>query len=1006
MKYKNFSSMNSNKIVVVSELFTKDDDIRPHAKVDILGIKIVGLLDSGATCSILGRDCKKLVSKLGLRISEPLYSVRTADGSRHLPVGTVDLPITFKNKSHLIPTIMVPSMSQSLILGMDFWKKFKIRPEIAVITPDYVIKTEHILNARQKRQLEEVIEQLPLSYPNKLGRTKVVSHVIDTGDMKPVRQRPYLYSPAIEKDLFNEIDRMIALDVIERSISPWCSPLVCAHKPNGKLRVCLDSRRLNVITKKDSYPLPHINRILGRLRETKILSTIDLKDAFWQVPLEEQSREKTAFSVAGRGHFQFKVMPFGLCNAAQTQARLMDVVLGYDLEPYVFVYLDNIVIMSRDFAHHILLLKEVTRRITRAGLTVNIDKCLFCRKELKYLGYIISEDGLRPDTEKITPVLNFPTPTNVSEVRQFIGMAGWYRRFIRDFASLSAPITDLTKNPKQKFAWSQDASTSFIKLKTALVSAPVLRNPDFMKEFTVQADSSDYGIGAVLTQGVGEEEYVVAYFSQKLNPRQRRYTVTEKECLAVLASIEKFRCYIEGVHFKVITDHASLLWLRNLKDPTGRLGRWAIKLQQYDFDLIHRKGKNHIVPDALSRNLEVSELLCESAITQDDYYRQLMEKIKENPSDFADHRIDNDLIYKHVGCGFESRWVLIVPSDMRKSILEKNHDECNHYGYTKTLKRIRERYTWPKIALYVKDYVLNCKTCKASKHPNQANSPPMGSPKVAKFPWQIVSMDFYGSTTRSTSGYQHVLVISDWFSKYTILRPCGKQNAKFVCKTLEKEIFLERGVPESIVSDNHSVFVGKEVTALLEKYKVKAEKNASYHPQHNPAERIMSVLSASLRSKIIQDQTRWSDHLAKIQFAMNTAYHESTRFSPYYILHGMNMITSGDEYKLIGKDVDSTEERSEHLKEIRSIVKRNIATAYERYSKYYNLRARPVSFKAGDIVWRRNNVLSDKSKNIAKKLTKLFIECRILRKMGSCSYEIADLNGKYVGIYHAKDLKA
>jgi hypothetical protein len=315
--------------------------------------------------------------------------------------------------------------------------------------------------------------------------------------------------------------------------------------------------------KKDSYPLPLVDRILSSLRDARYLSSIDLKSAFWQIPLEKSSREKTAFSVPGCGLYHFRRMPFGLSNAAQTHQRLMDKILGPELEPRVFVYLDDVIVTSRTFSEHIALLKEVCKRLEDANLTVNLEKCKFFRSSLHYLGFVVNREGLRTDPDKITAMVNYPAPTTTTELKRFLGLCSWYRRFIPHFSSIVAPLNALLKNKGRKLpiTLDQTALKSFRTIKEALVSAPVLASPK-----------------------------VIAYASRTLTKPERNYSVGEKECLAVIIAIEKFRPYVEGIKFKVITDHSCLQFLQKMSNPTGRLARWSLKRQQYDYDIEYRKG--------------------------------------------------------------------------------------------------------------------------------------------------------------------------------------------------------------------------------------------------------------------------------------------------------------------------------------------------------------------------------------------------------------------------------
>lgn len=284
------------------------------------------------------------------------------------------------------------------------------------------------------------------------------------------------------------------------------------RKP-GKIRLCLDSRKLNSLTKKDAYPLPHINGLLSRLQDTHFISGIDLKDAFWQIPLDKASKEKTAFAVPGRLLYHFIVMPFGLCNAAQRMSRLMDKVIPSRLRESVFIYLDDLLVCTSDFKSHIQILEEVANCLANAGLTINVEKSRFCQKEIKYLGYIVGQGCLRTDPNKVEAVVNFPLPKSQRQIRRYVEMTVWY--IVANYADLSAPLTDCLKKTKQ-FSLTDEAKLSFQNLKHALTAAPVLVQPDFNKLFTIQCDASRVAVGGVLTQiGNDDKEHPIAYVSKK-----------------------------------------------------------------------------------------------------------------------------------------------------------------------------------------------------------------------------------------------------------------------------------------------------------------------------------------------------------------------------------------------------------------------------------------------------------------------------------------------------------
>lgn len=1036
------------------EIISLGDDPRPYLNVNVMGFECEGLLDSGSSCTILGKDAVEIVKSLNLNGSPCNVAIKTADGTVHLALCRVDIPFRVENKIKVVPTLIIPSMAKHLILGIDFWKIFGISPTFEVLKNgcDEVeeisieggaealaekidgvysgsynvtgmeslgnLSNEKVdydrveLSDEQLKILSEVIESFEVTKYGKLGRTDILKHNINTGEAKPVVKRPYPVSPFIQKEVDLELNRMMEMGVIEPAKGEWANPMVIVRKPNGKIRMCLDARGLNAVTEKDRYPLPHIGRILGQIQATKYQSSIDLSDAFWQVPLDEESKAKTAFIVPGRGQFQFSVIPFGLCNSAQGLCRALDQCIGYDLEPRCFSYVDDIIITTPTFEEHVKILNEVSKRLKKGGFTISKEKSKFCAKELKYLGYIMDENGLSMDPDRISPILNIAPPKTLKELRRIIGMASWYRRFIKNFSDLVEPMTNLMKKENsKKFVWTPEADKALCNLKTALVSAPILCSPNFEEPFTIQTDASDVGIGAVLSQGVGNEERVIAYMSKKLLPAQRRYTTTERECLAVIEAIQHFKTYVEGSKFTVITDHASLIWLKNFsdKDSSSRLTRWALKLGAHDFEMVHRKGKLNVVADALSRFVESVEF--DQTQDLDEEYLQLCENIRKFPEKYPSFYLKNGFVYKHCVTSdklglIETEWKMYVPAKARLSILKKFHDDPlgSHFGVSKTLSRIQVKYFWPKMANYVKNYVSTCEKCQLNKHSNAPIKVPMGAQKKTNGPWDSISVDFIGPLPRSKNGYCYILAIMDNFSKYCVLKPVRNANAKTLVNILESEIFLVYGVPSILVTDNGSALVSKLFKDLLKEYNVTINYNAFYHAQHNPTERLNQVVEASIRSFIEKDHKEWDVFLPKIACAIRTTKHDSTKFTPYVINFGKHMNLDGNRHiEEVNLELDN-EQRIDRLNEIRNIVKSNLKESYEKYSKYYNLRAKMVSFAPGEIVRRKSFYLSSAPNNFCAKLANKYVKCRVREKLGASTYLLESLDGKVLGKYHANDL--
>ena len=469
-----------------------------------------------------------------------------------------------------------------------------------------LIRTNHLNNEEKKSVLKlcKEFESIIHAEGDMLTSTTAIQHEIITTSPVPIATKTYRYPEIHKEEVNNQISKMLKQGIIRPSTSPWSSPLWVVPKKKDasgktKWRIVIDYRKLNDVTVGDSYPLPNITEILDQLGHSKYFTTLDLASGFFQVPMCERDISKTAFSTPS-GLFEHTKMPMGLKNAPRTFSRLMNNVLTGLQGLYCFVYLDDIVIYANSIQNHEEKLKAVFQRLKDNNLKIQPDKCEFMRKEVAYLGHIISEKGVSPNPEKTEVIKNFPVPRNPKEIKSFLGLIGYYHKFIPQFSKISKPLTGLLKKDKP-FIWSEEQQTAFETLRDILLSPIILQYPDFTKDFIVTTDASNHSVGAILSQGEIGQDLPISYASRTLNSAEGNYNTTEKELLAIIWAVKHFRPYIYGRKFKIVTDHRALTWLFNVKDPGSKLIRWRLQLEEYDYQIVHKPGRVNSNADCLSR---------------------------------------------------------------------------------------------------------------------------------------------------------------------------------------------------------------------------------------------------------------------------------------------------------------------------------------------------------------------------------------------------------------------
>uniref|UniRef100_A0A3P9KPU5 Gypsy retrotransposon integrase-like protein 1 n=2 Tax=Oryzias latipes TaxID=8090 RepID=A0A3P9KPU5_ORYLA len=674
------------------------------------------------------------------------------------------------------------------------------------------------------------------------------------------------------------IQEALSLGHIRPSTSPVGAGFFFVEKKDKTLRPCIDYRELNQITVKDKYSLPLISSVFDSVQVANIFTKLDLRNAYHLVRVREGDEWKTAFNTP-LGHYEYLVMPFGLTNAPAIFQRLVNDVLRDFLNRFVFIYLDDILIYSNNPVEHRHHVRLVLERLLENKLFVKSEKCEFHVDSVAFLGYILEAGQIKPDPSKLRAVSEWEVPQSRKKLQQFLGFANFYRRFIRNYSSIAAPLTQLT-SIKVPYVWNNAADSAFHELKELFTSAPILIQPDPHKQFIVEVDASDSGVGAVLSQRESPSGKLkpCAFFSRKLNPAERNYDVGNRELLAIKLALEEWRHWLEGAEqpFIVWTDHKNLAYLRSAKRLNSRQARWCLFFDRFNFTITYRPGSKNGKPDALSRKYSTTDGSATPPIIPDSLFvGNLTWDIEARVQQAQGEKPDN------TNC---PPGTLFVPDRLRSDVITWGHSSkiACHGGVRRTLMLLKRRFFWPSMESDVREYVSACTTCARAK---SSNSPPAGHLhplSTPSRPWSHIAVDFVTGLPPS-HGYTVIFTIIDRFSKSAHFIPLSQlPTATETAQILINFVFRHHGIPSDIVSDRGPQFTSQVWKAFCSALGASVSLSSGYHPQSNgQAERANQELEASLRCLVAQNQGDWSDYLVWVEYAHNNHPSAATGMSPF-----------------------------------------------------------------------------------------------------------------------------
>ena len=882
-----------------------------------------------------------------------------------------------------------------------------------------------------------------------LTTTHVIKHHIDTGDAAPVRQGARFIPHKIRSAVESETEGLIRNGQAVLSDSPWNCNIVMVKRKHGEhYRMCTDSRSLNAVTSPTYFPIPRIEDILSRAAQCKWFSSLDLRSAYSQVPLTEESIPKTAFSTHN-GKYAYKVMPFGLIGAPATFQRLMHIVFNDVFNEGVSAFLDNIDLFHSDFEQHLQVLEKVLDRLIEANLKLSPEKTFIFRKSIKSLGHQISHNSIKPDHDKVEAIKSFPAPTTKKGVRQFLGLSGYYRRFIARYAHMAAPLHHLTKQ-ETEFTWGEKEQEAFDQLKDALAKEPVLTAPDFDKPYVIFCDASDLAIGSVLCQLCPETKKYkpISYMSRVLKGSEKSYLIYEKEALSVVEAASKFKPYIWGQQCEIFTDNSVITYLfGKSSEKNARAARWSLNLQAQNIKVSHVPGKCNVVADCLSRPREASQTVamidcipelgntsftlyhrgkesptvgakligtvCQAEVDhvgvkwevdtlkrlqkEDKIFGEVIDHlmdpkkalseqtIKKVP-DVDQFYIDGGLLYKRVVNQGKDHDVIVVPTGMKHQAMQLAHDHVSagHPGPDRSIKRARKYFFWLHMTNDIKSFVGNCTVCQRVKTGGNPLMPLKTFP-TPKESWETVSADLVGPLPMTERGNKYLLVMVDHLSRYCALAALPNKTADEVADKIT-QICAFLNFPKIILSDQGKEFRCATMSALAKHHGFENHYTAVFHPASNGmCERKNRDVVTTIRATIDVLHEEWDRCLPAVQLALNTGYHRAIGDSPHFVMFGKDELRSKLTFQL--PTTYDPDLRYALTQRIYETVSENLRKSHQEYSRYRDTKVTKSRepLTVGARVFIKN--LKRKSK-----LDPLWVgPMRVHRKVGAAQFELIDL---------------
>lgn len=910
------------------------------------------------------------------------------------------------NSSISLPTILTMSQTASLSIG---------GVQLADIKIGKLKENEH-------SKLTDLLLKYKDSFASStkdLGCTNLVQMKIKLTTDQPIYRQPYRLSHSEQEIVKSKVAELLDAGIIKESESNYASPVILVKKKNGDSRLCVDYRALNAITVKDRYPLPNIEDHISKLAGKKYFTCLDMAQGYHQLQLRPEDTHKSSF-ICQQGQFEYLRVPFGLANSPSVFMRLINKIVSSiqncqtdnDSSTHeILAFLDDLLLPSVDVETGLKMLEIVLQKFKSENLKLNMKKCSFLQSRVTYLGHEISQDGIQPAESKLTAVSEFPIPKSVHEIRQFIGLCSYFRKFIYKFAQIARPLTDLTKQ-NVPWDWGCRQIASFDELKKCLCSKPVLALYDPALRVEIHTDACKLGIAGILLQQQTDETLrPVMYFSRVTSKQESVYHSYELETLAVVESLRKFRIYIVGKHVKIVTDCTAVRATLTKRDIIPRIARWWLLIQDYDISVEYRPGERMRHVDALSRNpidvmninrLEVTDWFY-TVQSQDDKLKNIIDQLKSGSAELDitnNYAIIDDRLYRKTLNGNR----LVVPGPARWKIVQMHHDEIGHVGLKRCTELIKNDFWFSKMTRFIRKYVTACLHCAYGKGEHGKKEGKLHPIPKPTEPFRMIHVDHLGPFCRTKKGHEYMLVITDAFSKFVIAEPTRTVNSVETIRVL-KRIFGLFGYPDRVVTDHGKAFTSRYFKKFGTDKQFKHTLNAIACPRANgQVERTnRTILNALRATDPSEAANNWANCLPDVVWGINNTLNDTTGLKPYDLMFSRSGRSVCD-VSIPGRVVESTQSK-------RAKATSRIEKASAKMKRNFDKRRKNCKvYNKGDLVLWRQAPTSSVSR-VNTKLDDIYSGPYIIFKVvGNDRYRIRSIKGlrgykSFMGLVSADSLR-